>query len=106
MLKNLSRFITRYNFANEVQKTTSKASSSAGLTYYKDGQLTTRQNIVLKKTEDIESYVIRTIQNYYRSTYKQGNKLIIQVSLEIVNSQIMDLTLLTALKLLCRLNKI
>lgn len=53
MLKNISLLLTKYRFANEVQKTASKASSTAGLTYYKDGQLTTRQSLVLKKTEDI-----------------------------------------------------
>lgn len=50
MFKNISLLLTKYRFANEVQKSASKASTSAGLTYYKDGQLTTRQNIVLKKT--------------------------------------------------------
>lgn len=98
MLKNLATFLTKYKFANEVQKTTTKAASSSGLTYYKDGQLTTRQNIVLKKTEDIESYVIRTIQNYYRSTYKQGNTIIMQEFLETVSWLIMVLIHLIASK--------
>jgi len=45
------------------------------LTYYKDGQLVNRTSITLKKQEDIESYVIKTVQNYFRTTYKQGNIL-------------------------------
>lgn len=72
MFKNISLLIPRFAFAKEVQQTATKASQAAGLTYYKDGQLTTRSQIVLKKTEDIESYVIKTVQNYYRSTFKQG----------------------------------
>ena len=72
MIKNISLLLPRFRFANEVQKTSTKSAQASGLTFYKDGQLTTRQQIVLKKTEDIESYVVKVIQNYYRSTYKQG----------------------------------
>lgn len=71
MLRTLTRMM-RLSFAGEVQKS-STSSSSAGLTFYKDGQLVTRNHLVLKKTEDIESYVIKTIQNYFRTTFKQGN---------------------------------
>lgn len=71
MFKNLCNLALKYRFANEIQKSAGKAGSGS-LTFYKDGQLTTRQSIVLKQTEDIEAYVIKTIQNYYRSTYKQG----------------------------------
>lgn len=72
MFRSLIRSATKLNFATEVQKTAPKAGQAAGLTYYKDGQLTTRSQIVLKKTEDIESYVIKTVQGYYRTTFKQG----------------------------------
>lgn len=78
MFKNISVLLTRFKFANEVQKTAAKGSQSAGLTYYKDGQLTTRSQIVLKKTEDIESYVVKTVQNYYRTTYKAGKTELIR----------------------------
>lgn len=71
MLRNITQAIAR--FSTEVQKTSAKASpSTSGLTYYKDGQLTTRTAITLKKQEDIEAYVIKTVQNYFRTTYKQG----------------------------------
>ena len=70
MLRTLSRLLPR--FSTEVQKSTAKPSSS-GLTYYKDGQLVNRTSLTLKKQEDIESYVIKTVQNYFRTTYKQGN---------------------------------
>lgn len=70
MLRTLSRFLPR--FSTEVQKSAAKPSSS-GLTYYKDGQLVNRTSLTLKKQEDIESYVIKTVQNYFRTTYKQGN---------------------------------
>lgn len=75
MLSNIIKRLGR-NFSTEVQKTpTGKSSSapSAGLTSYIDGQLVTRTAIVLKKQEDIESYVIKTVQSYFRTTYKAGN---------------------------------
>ncbi len=72
MLRNLIK--TSFLFSTEVQKSNSKSSAStSGLTYYKDGQLVNRTAITLKKQEDIESYVIKTVQNYFRTTYKQGN---------------------------------
>lgn len=71
---------TAFSFSSEVQKVAPKAStgSTAGITFYKDGQLTTRTAITLKKEEDIEAYVIKTVQNYFRTTYKQGNALLTQ----------------------------
>lgn len=39
---------------------------------YIDGQLVTRTHLVLKKSEDIDAYVIKTIRNYFRTTNKQG----------------------------------
>lgn len=76
MLRNLLLSTTKFAFAKEVQKTAVKTGQASGLTYYKDGQLTTRSQIVLKKSEDIESYVIKTIQAYYRTTYKQGTQCV------------------------------
>jgi hypothetical protein len=71
MLRNIVRAITC--FSTEVQKAGAKGgSSTTGLTYYKDGQLVNRTSITLKKQEDIESYVVKTVQNYFRTTYKQG----------------------------------
>lgn len=77
MLRTLAQSLIRFNFAKDVAKAGATASGQ-GLTYYKDGQLTTRTHLVLKKTEDIESYVIKTIQEYYRTTYKQGKHKITQ----------------------------
>ena len=72
MLRNIiKRFTVLPNFSTEVQKSSGKTSTS-GLTYYKDGQLVNRTSITLKKQEDIESYVVKTVQNYFRTTYKQG----------------------------------
>lgn len=53
MFKNISLLLTKFRFASEVQKSGSKSGSTAGLTYYRDGQLTSRNQITLKKTEDI-----------------------------------------------------
>jgi hypothetical protein len=80
---NLLRVLSatgRYGLATEVQTKVKSDSSAKSLTYYKDGQLTTRSAIVLKKKEDIEGYVIKTIQNYFRTTYKAGIKQLIQDS--------------------------
>ena len=62
----------RFGFATEVQTQVKKDNAPKNLTYYKDGQITTRTAITLKKKEDIEAYVIKTIQNYFRTTYKNG----------------------------------
>ena len=50
MFKNISLLLPRFRFANEVQKSATKGAQASGLTFYKDGQLTTRQQLVLKKT--------------------------------------------------------
>jgi len=50
MLRNIIKGFVKFNFAKEVAKATSTASSSASnLTYYKDGQLVNRTQLVLKK---------------------------------------------------------
>lgn len=72
LLRTLST-TARFGMATEVQTKVKTDTSAKSLTYYKDGQLTTRSAIVLKKKEDIEGYVIKTIQNYFRTTYKAGN---------------------------------
>jgi hypothetical protein len=80
MLSRIVRRLNIFTFANDVQTSSAKSNKAASsLTYYKDGQLTTRTAITLKKQEDIESYVIKTVQNYFRTTYKQGIKIIIKV---------------------------
>lgn len=74
MFRNIVQRLSLFQgFATEVQKAASKNTSGAGLTYYKEGQLVNRTSITLKKQEDIESYVVKTVQNYFRTTYKQGN---------------------------------
>ncbi len=75
MLRIATKFFTgnNFKFATAVQKSTnSKSTSSGDLTYYKDGQLVTRSAIVLKEKQDIEAYVIKIIQNYPRTTFKNG----------------------------------
>jgi hypothetical protein len=71
MLRNLIKRVVL--FSTEVQKSSAKSSASAStITQYKEGQLVNRTSITLKKQEDIESYVIKTVQNYFRTTYKNG----------------------------------
>jgi len=77
MLRNIFKACNLFSFSNEVAKTAAKSTTAtSGLTYYKDGQLVNRTAITLKKQEDIESYVIKTVQNYFRTTYKQGTDFI------------------------------
>lgn len=42
------------------------------ITYYKNGQLVTRNAIVLKKTEQIEEYVFKLVGEYFKTTNKGG----------------------------------
>jgi hypothetical protein len=77
MLSNIIRRVAL--FSNEVQKSNTKTTSSSTITQYKEGQLVNRTAITLKKQEDIESYVIKTVQNYFRTTYKNGTFLIKKV---------------------------
>ena len=42
------------------------------LSKYLDGQLVNRTYLILKKEEDIESYVVNLVRNYFRTTNKMG----------------------------------
>lgn len=75
MLRGISK-LARFRFASEVEKVNLRPRSD-GVTYYKEGQMVSRNAITLKKTEDIESYVIKTIRNYFRTTYKNGKPIIL-----------------------------
>ena len=77
MLRNIIKRVAL--FSTEVQKSSSKSSSGSTITQYKEGQLVNRTSITLKKHEDIESYVIKTVQNYFRTTYKNGSCILMQV---------------------------
>lgn len=72
MLSSIIKFVPRFTFAKEVAKASSGSASSSNLTYYKDGQIVNRSQLVLKNQQDIEAYIIKTVQNYFRSTYKNG----------------------------------
>ena len=79
MLRNLIKRVAL--FSTEVQKSSAKSTGSAStITQYREGQLVNRTSITLKKQEDIESYVVKTVQSYFRTTYKNGNAQIIKVS--------------------------
>lgn len=106
MLSNIVRRLNLACFATEVQKASSKGSSASNLTFYRDGQLVNRTAITLKKQEDIESYVIKTVQNYFRTTYKQGTNFFIKVSIAAAPSPSTDLTPSTPLKSPCRSRRI
>ena len=83
MLRNLIKRLAL--FSSEVHKSSAKSSASAStITHYNEGQLVNRRSVTLKKQEDIESYVIKTVQNYFRTTYKNGKICLMQVSAKAV----------------------
>ena len=90
MLRNIIKRVAL--FSTEVQKSQTKATTPSNITQYKDGQLVNRTALTLKKEEDIEAYVVKTIQNYFRTTYKNGTHLPTQASLKIALFQTMDWT--------------
>lgn len=49
MLSNFLKLIPKFGFAKEVAKAGSASTSAGNLTYYKDGQLVNRTQLVLKK---------------------------------------------------------
>ena len=62
-------------FASENKEVAPKAQQpekKKDIQVYADGQLITRNHLVLKKSEDIDAYVIKTVRNYFRTTNKQG----------------------------------
>lgn len=65
------RFATETQSKAVVDKAKVKADTNR-LTLYQNGELTTRTAVTLKSQEDVESYVIKTVQNYFRTTYKDG----------------------------------
>jgi len=73
MLTNILKRVAL--FSSEVQKSQAKATTPTNITQYKDGQLVNRTALTLKKQEDIEAYVVKTVQNYFRTTYKNGTLL-------------------------------
>lgn len=100
MLRSILLASTR--FSTEVQKTTAKSTGASGLTSYRDGQLVSKSALVLKKQEDIEAYVVKTVQNYFRTTYKQGTPPPTQASARTAPSPSTALTPSTPLRSLCK----
>ena len=81
MLRTLLKFPSRltrlplYAFSAEEKAVTEKvkaAEKAKPLQRYVDGQLVTRNALTLKKEEDIESYVVTLLKNYFRTTNKGG----------------------------------
>lgn len=74
--KFLSRpLASRFFSTAEAKSLTEKqgqVQTQKGIQFYQDGQLVSRSQLVLKKEEDINSYVLSIIKNYYRTTNKNG----------------------------------
>lgn len=103
MLRNLVRRVAL--FATEVQKSNTSSSSGSTITQYREGQLVNRTSITLKKQQDIEAYVVKTVQNYFRTTYKNGKPIYTQASAKTAHYQNMGSTRLTQLKSPCKSKK-
>ena len=73
--KNLSVFhVTKINFAEhkEVSTKVEQEKKRKDIVQYVEGQIVTRNQLTLKKDEDIENFVLKTIKNYFRTTNKNG----------------------------------
>ena len=73
-------FMSAYNFAadaksTEVSTKVEKQAPKRDISVYIDGQIVNRNQLVLKKEEDIDAYVLKTIRNYFRTTNKGGLNL-------------------------------
>lgn len=85
LIKTPSRLlrIPTYQFATEEKAVSQKVNNiktQQSLQKYVDGQLVTRTAIILKKEEDIESYVLNLVKNYFRTTNRAN--LALQSKLE------------------------
>ncbi len=49
MISNLIKLVPRFGFAKEVAKAGTASGAASNLTYYKEGQLVNRTQIVLKR---------------------------------------------------------
>lgn len=49
MLSNILKLVPRFGFAKEVAKAGTASGTASNLTYYRDGQLVNRTQLVLKK---------------------------------------------------------
>ena len=63
----------RYFSENDVvPKVDSQKKRDDVVTFYQDGELVTRNALVLRKKEQIEDYVIKMVGNYFKTTNKAG----------------------------------
>jgi len=74
---NTTVYVSAYNFAaaaqgTEVSTKVEKQPKKKDISAYVDGQIINRNQLVLKKEEDIDAYVLKTIRNYFRTTNKNG----------------------------------
>lgn len=77
-LKLISRLSVkpRFNFSAVEKEITTKEQpvleQKQTITYYKDGELVSRNQLTLKKYEDIEGYVMKLVKSYFRCTNQDG----------------------------------
>lgn len=71
------KFVPRFYFsAPEAKEITPqqapKPQEQKNITYYKDGELVSKNQLTLKKYEDIEGYVFKLIKSYFRCTNRNN----------------------------------
>lgn len=71
------KFAPRFYFSAEAEKeiTTKQAPKPVeqkNITYYLEGELVSKNQLTLKKYEDIEGYVMKLIKDYFRCTNRNG----------------------------------
>lgn len=62
-----------FGFAETPAKQQAKPQQAKAIQTYKEGQIITKNYLQLKKTQDIEGYVVALFRNYYRTTNKVGS---------------------------------
>ena len=72
--KSVPFYLNRASFAEhkEVSTKVEQEKKRKDIVQYVEGQIVTRNQLILKKDEDIESFVLKTIKNYFRTTNKNG----------------------------------
>ena len=69
MFKGSRRLFSEQNVvkSDQVQQQTNDA-----ILRYENGQMVSQQQVQLRDSQQVEDYVLKTIKNYFRTTYKDG----------------------------------
>ena len=71
-LRNGFRLFSEAADGEIVKRESNVPTGNSGNFRYVDGELVPIGNLVLRERESIEEYVLKTVKNYFRTTYKSG----------------------------------